>query len=95
MCQIFSDEPYEWYLANYSKAYATRWYETLHEAIESLQDHPLRCARSREDRLFDFEVRELIIGQRRKNRRALFRIDGNSVAILHAGRRDTPESAQN
>jgi plasmid stabilization system protein ParE len=85
------DEAYQWYRSNYSAEYANRWYEALCIALDSLESNPLRCFRSREDDLFPFDVRELLIGQRRKNYRALFRVDGETVAVLHirhTGRRD-------
>jgi plasmid stabilization system protein ParE len=85
------DKAYLWYRSKYSIEYANRWYEALCAALDSLASNPLRCGHPRDDDVFEFDVRELLIGERRKNHRALFRIDGETVVVLHirhTGQRD-------
>lgn len=77
------DQAYDWYRDNYSEGFAQRWYNGLHEKLLTLVDHPHRCPIARENDLFPFEVRELLVGKRRKNHRVLFTVREDTVAILH------------
>lgn len=78
------DEAFEWYVRNYSEAFAVDWYCGLSRAIRSLADNPERCGFVRENERFPFDVRELLYGKSRKNRhRILFTLTEGSVYVLH------------
>ena len=77
------DAAYRWYLEHYSPEFAARWYNGLHEKLESLERDPARCPLARENQLFPFEVREILYGKRRKNHRSLFTIHKQMVVVLH------------
>ena len=76
------DRAFRWYSANYSVEFAIRWYNGLHEKLETLSAHPERCPLARENELFPFDVRELLYGRRRSHR-ALFTLYKDMIAVLH------------
>ena len=78
------------WLAEQAPRAASRWFNNLHEAIQSLQDFPRRCALAPETRGFDREIRQLLFGRRGGMYRILFSISGRTVQVLrvrHAARR--------
>ena len=81
--QADRDDAYQWYKANYSPQYAVKWYNGLHETLQSLSQNPTRCPLAPENDLLPFEVRQLLYGTRRKNHRALFTIYKDMVAVLY------------
>lgn len=50
--------------------------------IETLEDHPTRCALAPESPKLGHEIRVLLLGRRRYKYRLLFRIVGQKVEIL-------------
>lgn len=72
-------ENYVYYIARDSVQNALNWQQEVEAKIYSLDTLPTRCAIAEESRYFDFEVRQLVIG----NYRALFRIENDVVQILH------------
>lgn len=72
-------EEQAFYIAQDSVEAALKWYDLMEEKIQTLETLPARCPIAEESRYFDFEVRQLIIG----NYRVLFRIEGTIVRILH------------
>ena len=66
---------------------ASRWYEGLLQAIESLSAMPKRCPLARESEYFSQEIRQLLYGRGRNSYRILFTIlegeDVSTVRILH------------
>jgi plasmid stabilization system protein ParE len=66
---------------------ASRWYEGLLKAIESLAAMPKRCPLARENEYFSREIRQLLYGRGRNSYRILFTIvegeDVSTVRILH------------
>ncbi|NEO36616.1 MAG: type II toxin-antitoxin system RelE/ParE family toxin [Moorea sp. SIOASIH] len=67
------------YIAEDSPDNAARWYFVIHDKIQTLKDSPARCPLAFESSFYDYEIRNLIVG----NYRVLFRIDGQIVQILH------------
>ena len=74
------------FIANDQPQAALHWYDTIFEAIFSLEEMPTRCPMAPENLLLPFEIRQLISG----NYRMLFRIDGNTVVLV-----DFKETHQN
>ena len=66
------------WVARYSPELAAIWYFDITEAIESLQDFPLRCPLAPESKTFSTEVRHLIY----EKYRILFVIEGETVYVL-------------
>jgi len=63
---------------------ATKWWNGLADAIESLADNPERCGLAPESDQFDQEMRQLLYGRRKRDRRrVLFTIKGKKVLVLH------------
>lgn len=62
---------------------ADNWLDGLEAAIATLSEFPHRCARARESREFDDDVRQLIYGKRRGRYRVLYRVTGKTVQVLH------------
>ncbi len=74
---------YLWWAENRSKVQADKWYNALVDAINSLADNPERCAVSRENQRFGFEIRDLSFGiGRRPTHRAVFTVRGDMVLVL-------------
>lgn len=66
-----------------------RWYMQLIAKLDTLENHPQRCALATESEAVGQEIRELLLGRRRYKYRILFKISGKSVVILrvwHAAR---------
>jgi len=88
---------YRWYVKeSKSESVASRWYDGFLEKLETLKDFPESCSLAQESDRFDYELRQLLYGSRkRKTHRALFRIVGDTVEILtvrHLSQRDvTPD----
>ena len=53
---------YSWWAEHRSQALAAQWYDAIADAIESLADYPDRCAVSRENDHFPYEMRDLYFG---------------------------------
>jgi len=62
---------------------ANRWYNGLMDALNSLEEHPKRCALAPEDTTFREEIRQLLYGKGRDVYRILFTVRGVVVSILH------------
>jgi len=77
------DAAFQWYVEHYDSEFAARWYNHLHETLETLSYQPERCVIAREDKLFPFQVREKLCGINRKNHRVLFTLHKEVVVVLH------------
>jgi len=82
-----ADSAFLWMSRVTSPTRASRWYEGLLRAIESLSEMPKRCFLARENEYFSQEIRQLLYGRGRKLYRVLFTIveseDVSTVRILH------------
>ena len=89
--QVLEDEieKQAFYIAQDKPLAALQWYDDIHEKIQTLKTSPHRCPQAPESQYFDFEIKHLLIG----NYRILFRIEGNTVIILHfkGGKQNKPE----
>jgi plasmid stabilization system protein ParE len=84
----------EWLLSQHAGEAGTRWFQALESAIASLTEFPKRCALAPEDRVFPFEVRQLLYGHKPHIYRILFTIQDETVYVLHIrhGRRQPVKS---
>jgi plasmid stabilization system protein ParE len=97
-----ADKAFLWISQILSPERASRWYEGLLSAIESLSEMPKRCSLARENEYFSQEIRQLIYGRGRNSYRILFTmVEGEEVStvrilhIRHAAQQtfgETPES---
>jgi plasmid stabilization system protein ParE len=73
-----------WYAeTSQSLEIASTWYDGFLDALEKLEDEPLRGVIAAEDHLFHFELREIYYGSGKHiTHRALYRIVGKSVEVL-------------
>jgi plasmid stabilization system protein ParE len=75
---------FDWVLQrSQSRAVAERWAKSLVEAIESLSRNPKRCPLAPENESFAEEVRQLLHGRGRGQRRIVFTIEEDVVKVLH------------
>jgi plasmid stabilization system protein ParE len=74
------EEQYHW-LAERSEAAATRWRNSLLQAIDTLEDNPERCPEAPEADWHE-GLRQLLHGKRRQVHRILFEIRGQTVVVL-------------
>lgn len=81
-----------WWSKNRSEEQALRWWDGIHDALETLKDNPQRCVLARENPKYDNELRELHFGiGSRPTHRILFVIDPDAVRVLtvrHAAQDD-------
>jgi len=70
------------WLSQHSPAAAERWRAALLTAIDSLVDHPERCALAPEDEWYQNGLRQLLHGKRRSVYRILFEVRDGVVVIL-------------
>jgi plasmid stabilization system protein ParE len=75
------DEALEW-LAERAPAAASRWYEQLSEAIDSLVGFPELCGLAPESEWYPGELRQLLHGKRKGMYRILLEIREDVVIIL-------------
>jgi plasmid stabilization system protein ParE len=71
-------EAYAWIAAD-SPANALRWFDSLFEALQSLESFPTRCAVAPESEAVGEEIRQLLFG----NYRVLFLVRKQTVFVLH------------
>ncbi len=72
-------EKFYLYIADDSPANAESWYFSIYDQIQTLNNFPARNPFADEDVFYDYEIRNLIVG----NYRVLYRIKGKTVEILH------------
>jgi plasmid stabilization system protein ParE len=71
-----------WWSNNHSAEQAFRWLDGFEQALTSLVSDPERFPLARENDAFDFEIRELHYGVRRRaTHRAVFEIRGEEVIV--------------
>ncbi|AXC16155.1 Death on curing protein, Doc toxin (plasmid) [Acidisarcina polymorpha] len=73
----------DWLLAQHAGDTGLRWFQRMNGAVASLAESPKRCPIAPENRLFPFEVRHLLYGQKPHTYRVLFTIENDVVYILH------------
>ena len=75
------------WIAQYSPEKAALWFFDISEAIESLQDFPLRCPIAPESKTFGTEIRHLLF----EKYRILFIVEDETVYVLRVrhGAQDT------
>ena len=62
---------------------AANWYNSIMEALYTLEEMPRRCALAPENEDFKDEIRQLLHGKRRDTYRILFTVQGETVYVLH------------
>jgi len=82
----------EWLISKRAGATGLRWFQGLEKAIASLAAFPYRCPLAPENEAFPFEVRHLLYGRPPHVYRLLFRVENETVYVLHIwhGRRRPP-----
>jgi plasmid stabilization system protein ParE len=76
----------QWLREQISPAAADKWLAGLYKAIDTLQTSPLRCPLAAESDKFPEEIRELLYGQRGKQKhkhRIIFAIRNDAVYVLY------------
>ena len=69
-----ADKAYEWMKQQYSEAQATKWFNGMVDAVNSLQDFPHRCPFAPESEELGVELRQLLYGKRSATYRIVFTI---------------------
>ena len=73
----------EWWATNRSSDQAEQWYIAIIQAIQSLEQMPLRCGLAPESNKFDFDLRQLLFGlSSRLTHRILFGVEDETVTIF-------------
>jgi len=83
------DSILDWLISEHAGDTGIRWFEALEDAIATLAEFPERCSVAPESRLFPFEVRQLLYGNKPHIYRVLFTIEEKTVYVLRVrhGRR--------
>jgi plasmid stabilization system protein ParE len=78
-----------WLISQQAGDSGLKWFQALEGAITTLAEFPERCSLAPENRLFPFEVRQLLYGNKPHLYRILFTVQGDTVYVLHVrhGRR--------
>ena len=78
------EEAYHW-IEQSDPIAASRWYDGLMDALQSLSIMPVRCSLSPESRLgfVSYEVRQLLYGKGFWKYRILFMVESHRVVIVH------------
>ena len=79
------DEAYCW-AARHAPQAAARWLERFQSALQSLDTHPERCGKAREDAAAPCELREFHFGKKPSVFRVIFTIDSDVVRVLRIRR---------
>jgi plasmid stabilization system protein ParE len=69
-----ADDAYEWMKLQYSEAQATRWFNGLVYAVDSLAEFPRRCPLAPESTDLGIELRQLLYGKHSATYRIAFSI---------------------
>lgn len=77
------DETVNW-IVQHSVSGGQKWLQRFIDAVDSLEEHPKRCALAPESSFVDRKVRQLMVGKRINAYRVLFEIveSHNEVIIL-------------
>ena len=78
-----ADSILEWLLSQHAGEAGIRWFHAMEGAIASLAEFPERCSLAPENKMFPFDVRQLLYGHKPHVYRILFTIHGSTVFILH------------
>ena len=89
------DEAYLW-VVEHAPESATKWFNGLEAAIQTLDSFPQRCPLAEESKAFDVEIRQLIHGWRVGAYRILFTVVEDAVHVLHVrhGRRERIQTGE-
>ncbi len=79
------DQAYQ-YAAKNAPLTAARWFNRFHEALATLEQHPLRCPLAPEDGKSSLELRQYLYGKRPNVFRVVFTIEDDTVWILRIRR---------
>ncbi|MBF2020300.1 MAG: type II toxin-antitoxin system RelE/ParE family toxin [Hydrococcus sp. C42_A2020_068] len=75
---------YRWISSNIDERTAIDWYDSLMTAISSLQNFPKRCPLAPEAKDLEQEIRQLLVGKKRKTLyRVLFQVEADTVYVLY------------
>ncbi len=72
----------EWLRSQHAGEAGIRWFTALEDAMVSLAEFPTRCPLAPESRIFPFEVRHLLYGNKPHIYRILFTISDTTVYVL-------------
>jgi plasmid stabilization system protein ParE len=73
----------EWWAQHHSREQAERWFHTVHEQVQTLDQFPESHALSVENDDLPFELRDRLVGLgSRRSYRAVFTIRGDTVFVL-------------
>ena len=75
------DEAFRW-IAERNPDAATKRFNGLEAAIQSLEDLPQRCPLAEESKVFDVEIRQMIYGKRAGAHRILFTISASAFPAI-------------
>lgn len=77
-----AEQALRWFRDQQATAAGARWFAQLWKRIDTLETKPGRCRVAAESAELGIEVRELLVGRKRRTYRILFQIHGRVVRIL-------------
>ena len=75
-----ADHAYAWMKEQYSEEQATKWFNGLVDAVNSLEEFPRRCPLSPESEELGLELRQLLYGKRSGAFRVVFCIINDPIS---------------
>ena len=76
------DRTYAWLVSERSLDYAQRWYENMSDAFESLVSDLVTWEEAPEALSTGRDIRQMIVGKKRRAHRVLFEIRDDRVVVL-------------
>ena len=71
-----------WWAETHSLDAALKWYDSVYEQLNKLLPFPGSHGLSAENDLFPYELREMLVGGKKRTYRAIFTIAGPEVRVL-------------
>ena len=71
-----------WWAERYSLEQVLTWYDSVYEQLDKLTTFPESHALARENDAFPYELREMLVGGKRRTYRAIFTIVNSDVRVL-------------
>jgi plasmid stabilization system protein ParE len=76
------DRTYGWLVSERSLDYAQRWHDVMSDAFDSLASDVFTWAEAPEAVSSGRDIRQMIVGKKRRAHRVLFEVRGNRVVVL-------------
>jgi len=71
-----------WWAEHHSLEEALKWYDAVYEQLDTLLQFPESHGLAAENDAFPYDIREILVGGKRRTYRAIFTVAGPEVCVL-------------